>query len=512
MFLSNNSSISNTSSSCKNNISCSCSSCYCYNNDHQHQPLFDRPFYVCPNNNNFRQSHHHQPLPLSASSSPSKQQSQSLTFFHFSPTFFDQNSEENDIEILEQPYHHQEIHFNHHYLNPQQQQQSLVTTIQPSLFSSSTAAAAANLDTTTATLLEGGPNRALGVANKDNMINKDNVDCGGSGGSMDFNKMNKKCSTNLKMNEKKLISTTWNSSKMCSSSSKKDRHSKIVTAQGPRDRRMRLSLKVARPFFAIQDMLGFDKASKTVEWLLTNCKEEINELKRSLRISDEDDTVMTAATNKRSSCCRGGKSVVISCASDCEVISEIDVSNNSSSNNLRKEKRVRPSRKPTFHPQAKESRAKARARARERTMGKIWSKSMMPASTSNNNYLHNHNNLTMNQLATSTSPFEFETGDESGSQSHDMKSSLDVVAEAEEPISHSPSLGESIVITSNSSPPTQIFNYHHHELVKTSHTLNLNNINSFGDNWDIDNTNESSSFCATSANIHLSTAGNIHDP
>ncbi|KAI3971005.1 hypothetical protein MKX01_024652, partial [Papaver californicum] len=503
MFLSNNSSISSStsSSSRNNNISCSCSSCY-NNNDHQHQPaLFDRPFYVCPNNN-FR---HHQPLlPPSASSSPPKQQSQSLTFFHFSPTFFDQNSQENDIEILEQPYHHQDIHFNHHYLNPQHQQELLVTTIQPSLFSSSTTAAAANLDSTTATLLEGGPNSALGVADEDNMITKDNVDCGGTGGSTDFNKMNKKYSTNLKMNEKKLISS--------SSSSKKDRHSKIVTAQGPRDRRMRLSLKVARPFFAIQDMLGFDKASKTVEWLLTNCKEEINELKRSLRISDEDDTVMTAATNKRSSCSRGGKSVVISCASDCEVISEIDVSNNSSSNNLRKEKRVRPSRKPTFHPQAKESRAKARARARERTMGKIWSKSMMPESTRNNNYLHNHNNLTMNQLATSTSPFEFETGDESGSQSQEMKSSLDVVAEAEEPISHSPSLEESIVITGNSSPPTQIFNYHHHELVKTSHTLNLNNINSFADNWDIENTNESSSFCATSVNIQLSAAGNIHDP
>ncbi|XP_026386719.1 protein roadkill-like [Papaver somniferum] len=465
MFLSNNSSISSTSSS-RNNISCGYSCCG-YNNDHQHQPLFDRPLYVCPNNNNhinnnFRQSHHHQPPPPSASSPP--KQSQSLTFYPFSPTYFDQNSEENDIEILEQPYHHQEIHFNHHCLNPQQQQQQE----QPLLFSSSsTTTAAANLHTTTATLLEGGPNSTLGVANKDNItniINKDNVDWGGSG---DFNKMNKKCSTNLKMNEKKLVSATWNNSKMCSSSSKKDRHSKIVTAQGPRDRRMRLSLKVARPFFAIQDMLGFDKASKTVEWLLTNCKEEINELKRSLRISDEDDTVMTAATNKRSSCSRGGKNV--SSASDCEVVSEIDVSNNSSSNNLRKEKRVRPLRKPTFHPQRKESRAMARARARERTMGKNWSKSVMPASTSNNNYLYNHNNLTMNQ---------------------DMKSSLDVVAEAEEPISHSPSLEESIVITGNSSSPAQIFNYHHHDLV----------------NWDIDNTNEISSFCATSANIHLSTA------
>ncbi|GJM98833.1 hypothetical protein PR202_ga15875 [Eleusine coracana subsp. coracana] len=48
-----------------------------------------------------------------------------------------------------------------------------------------------------------------------------------------------------------------------------DRHSKIRTAQGVRDRRMRLSLDVARDFFALQDRLGFDKASKTVDWLLT---------------------------------------------------------------------------------------------------------------------------------------------------------------------------------------------------------------------------------------------------
>ncbi|CAA6664299.1 unnamed protein product [Spirodela intermedia] len=50
--------------------------------------------------------------------------------------------------------------------------------------------------------------------------------------------------------------------------SKKDRHSKIFTAQGPRDRRMRLSLDVARRFFDLQDMLGFDKASNTVDWLM----------------------------------------------------------------------------------------------------------------------------------------------------------------------------------------------------------------------------------------------------
>uniref|UniRef100_A0ACD6A164 Uncharacterized protein n=1 Tax=Avena sativa TaxID=4498 RepID=A0ACD6A164_AVESA len=57
-----------------------------------------------------------------------------------------------------------------------------------------------------------------------------------------------------------------------------DRHSKIHTAQGVRDRRMRLSVGVARDFFALQDLLGFDKASKTVDWLLTQSKPAIERL------------------------------------------------------------------------------------------------------------------------------------------------------------------------------------------------------------------------------------------
>jgi hypothetical protein len=57
-----------------------------------------------------------------------------------------------------------------------------------------------------------------------------------------------------------------------------DRHSKIRTAQGVRDRRMRLSLDVARDFFSLQDRLGFDKASKTVDWLLTQSKPAIERL------------------------------------------------------------------------------------------------------------------------------------------------------------------------------------------------------------------------------------------
>ncbi|GAA0147417.1 hypothetical protein LIER_07122 [Lithospermum erythrorhizon] len=64
---------------------------------------------------------------------------------------------------------------------------------------------------------------------------------------------------------------------------KKDRQTKIQTAQGPRDRRMRLSLNIARKFFDLQDMLGFDKASQTVEWLLTKSISSITELSRSFK-------------------------------------------------------------------------------------------------------------------------------------------------------------------------------------------------------------------------------------
>ncbi|XP_023521549.1 transcription factor DICHOTOMA-like [Cucurbita pepo subsp. pepo] len=62
---------------------------------------------------------------------------------------------------------------------------------------------------------------------------------------------------------------------------KKDRHSKIYTAQGLRDRRVRLSIDIARKFFDLQDMLGYDKASKTLEWLFSKSKKAIKELSRT---------------------------------------------------------------------------------------------------------------------------------------------------------------------------------------------------------------------------------------
>ncbi|KAJ0256067.1 Transcription factor TCP1 [Hirschfeldia incana] len=69
---------------------------------------------------------------------------------------------------------------------------------------------------------------------------------------------------------------------------KKDRHSKIQTGQGLRDRRVRLSIGIARQFFDLQDMLGFDKASKTLDWLLKKSSRDIKELVQEKKLNNTD--------------------------------------------------------------------------------------------------------------------------------------------------------------------------------------------------------------------------------
>uniref|UniRef100_A0A7N0V9T0 Cycloidea-like protein n=1 Tax=Kalanchoe fedtschenkoi TaxID=63787 RepID=A0A7N0V9T0_KALFE len=151
----------------------------------------------------------------------------------------------------------------------------------------------------------------------------------------------------------------------------KGRHSKIDTAQGPRDRRMRLSLDIARRFFGLQDMLGFDKASRTVEWLLSKSQFEINKV-----AGRKDNDAFNSAKSDSFSPCECG-----------EEVSEVDNKDNLSQSGAMdtdketkksrsKEKKIRgkvsvPSRKNGFnHLANKESREKARARARERTKEK----------------------------------------------------------------------------------------------------------------------------------------------
>ncbi|CAK7349775.1 unnamed protein product [Dovyalis caffra] len=208
-------------------------------------------------------------------------------------------------------------------------------------------------------------------------------------------------------------------------SSKRDRHSKINTAQGPRDRRMRLSLKVAREFFDLQDKLRFDKASKTVEWLLTQAKTEIKKLSSGVSLMND-------------SCSVGTKSA--SSTSECEVLSEIDigatnkgrsVSKGKSSLFVKKERRTTSGalRKTAFSPFAKESREKARARARERTKEKLGSLRIDELKPCHEVEAKNNE---LNQFAGCWSPFD--TGDQE-SGTHNINPSLEAqLAEVEVPI------------------------------------------------------------------------------
>ncbi|XP_021890224.1 transcription factor TCP4 [Carica papaya] len=62
------------------------------------------------------------------------------------------------------------------------------------------------------------------------------------------------------------------------STGRKDRHSKVCTAKGPRDRRVRLSAHTAIQFYDVQDRLGYDRPSKAVDWLIKKAKAAIDKL------------------------------------------------------------------------------------------------------------------------------------------------------------------------------------------------------------------------------------------
>lgn len=58
----------------------------------------------------------------------------------------------------------------------------------------------------------------------------------------------------------------------------KDRHSKVLTAKGLRDRRVRLSVPTAIQLYDLQDRLGYEQPSKAVGWLINAAKSAIDEL------------------------------------------------------------------------------------------------------------------------------------------------------------------------------------------------------------------------------------------
>ncbi|CAL4973997.1 unnamed protein product [Urochloa decumbens] len=63
-----------------------------------------------------------------------------------------------------------------------------------------------------------------------------------------------------------------------SAAGRKDRHSKVCTARGLRDRRVRLAAHTAIRFYDVQDRLGYDRPSKAVDWLIRNAKSAIDDL------------------------------------------------------------------------------------------------------------------------------------------------------------------------------------------------------------------------------------------
>ncbi|OIW14023.1 hypothetical protein TanjilG_11368 [Lupinus angustifolius] len=76
--------------------------------------------------------------------------------------------------------------------------------------------------------------------------------------------------------------SNWNNAsrivRVSRASGGKDRHSKVMTSKGLRDRRVRLSVTTAIQFYDLQDRLGYEQPSKAVEWLINAASDAISEL------------------------------------------------------------------------------------------------------------------------------------------------------------------------------------------------------------------------------------------
>ncbi|KAF5752728.1 transcription factor TCP2-like [Tripterygium wilfordii] len=100
---------------------------------------------------------------------------------------------------------------------------------------------------------------------EDEKLRRTNITAGGEGGDLGTNRLR-----------------GWHHSsriiRVSRASGGKDRHSKVWTSKGPRDRRVRLSVATAIQFYDLQDRLGYDQPSKAVEWLIQAAADSINEL------------------------------------------------------------------------------------------------------------------------------------------------------------------------------------------------------------------------------------------
>nr|AEX07366.1 cycloidea-like 9 [Gerbera hybrid cultivar] len=154
-----------------------------------------------------------------------------------------------------------------------------------------------------------------------------------------------------------LLDSVVSSSKKKMPTSKKDGRSKIYTAGGPRDRRVRLSIEIARKFFCLQDLLGFDKPSKTLDWLFAKSKTAIKDLVEETKNCSSRSSTVTEVSFLEA--INGGL--------DEEGKGKTKKSVDGKSKKMKRKSNSQIQ----VNPARDQSRAEARARARERTREKM---------------------------------------------------------------------------------------------------------------------------------------------
>ncbi|KAL4367252.1 hypothetical protein GQ457_05G005860 [Hibiscus cannabinus] len=276
---------------------------------------------------------------------------------------------------------------------------------------------------------------------------------------------------------------------------RKDRHSKICTAQGVRERRVRLSIEIARDFFDLQDMLGFDKPSKTVEWLLRKSRNAIKELAKMKQYGNVG--------------CAGGQTQN-SDDDQYEMVAKnrvLDV-DGGESNSLEqegvvpKEKKTKKLQKSAAIP-LKVSREKARARARERTREKIYS-----GSRSSSAKAHEWQTCPDSSPYPSNSLPQLETSKKQGhlayGHNNTASSSFKVVAhQVEQPSEASrENVAEQSIVIRRMLKPSAILGYQ--QSLASCNSSDSNGFPNLSQNWDISGAMAHSTLCAIT-NVNLST-------
>ncbi|KAG8081502.1 hypothetical protein GUJ93_ZPchr0007g6271 [Zizania palustris] len=134
----------------------------------------------------------------------------------------------------------------------------------------------------------------------------------------------------------------------------KDRHSKVYTAKGIRDRRVRLSVSTAIQFYDLQDRLGYDQPSKAIEWLIKAAAAAIDKLPSLDATAFPSHPASAAAANNNDDSNKGDAD-----ADGSQLQQQLTKSGCSSTSETSKGSVLSLSRS--------ENRVKARERARERS-------------------------------------------------------------------------------------------------------------------------------------------------